>query len=83
MKRLEELKKMMTGEVPGPPIAQLLGIEIIELEKGMVVLEMEASEKLHNPMGTLHGGVLCVIYLIYLWVMLSSVRWLTMNYLPQ
>lgn len=59
LKRLEELKKMMTGEVPGPPIAQLLGIEIIELEKGMAVLEMEASEKLHNPMGTLHGGVLC------------------------
>ncbi|MFB5284046.1 PaaI family thioesterase [Peribacillus sp. Hz7] len=59
MNHLEDLKKMMTGERPAAPIAQLLGIEIIELEKGMVVLEMEVSEKLHNPMGTLHGGVLC------------------------
>jgi uncharacterized protein (TIGR00369 family) len=59
MNRLEELRKMMTGENPAAPIAQLLGIEIIELDKGMVVLEMEATEKLHNPMGTLHGGILC------------------------
>lgn len=59
MNHLENLKKMMTGERPAAPIAQLLGIEIAEVEKGMVVLEMEASEKLHNPMGTLHGGVLC------------------------
>ena len=59
MNRLEELRKMMTGENPAAPIVQLLGIEIIELDKGMVVLEMEATEKLHNPMGTLHGGILC------------------------
>ncbi|MFJ8247451.1 PaaI family thioesterase [Peribacillus asahii] len=51
MNHLEDLKKMMTGERPAAPIAQLLGIEITELEKGMVVLEMEVSEKLHNPMG--------------------------------
>ncbi|ASN06385.1 PaaI family thioesterase [Virgibacillus necropolis] len=59
MKHLEQLNKMLTGDIPGPPIAQLLGIEIIEVEKGRAVLEMEASEKLHNPMGTLHGGILC------------------------
>ncbi|WP_040345061.1 hotdog fold thioesterase [Neobacillus bataviensis] len=59
LKHLEGLQKMKNGEEPGPPIAQLLGIEITGLEKGMVTLEMEASEKLHNPMGTLHGGVLC------------------------
>lgn len=58
LKRLEKLKQMAIVEVPGPPIAQLLGIEIIEVEKGSAILEMEASEKLHNPMGTLHGGVL-------------------------
>lgn len=59
LKRLEELEKIRTGEGPAPPIAQLLGIEIIEVEKGLAILEMEASDKLHNPMGTLHGGVLC------------------------
>lgn len=58
MSRLDELKQMMIEEVPAPPIAQLLGIEIIEVEEGAAVLEMVATEKMHNPMGTLHGGVL-------------------------
>lgn len=59
LERLEGLTKLKTGVKPAVPIAQLLGIEIIEVELGRAVLEMEASEKMHNPMGTLHGGVLC------------------------
>lgn len=59
VKHLEGLQMMKSGEKSGPPIAQLLGIEITDLEIGRVALEMEASDKLHNPMGTLHGGVLC------------------------
>jgi uncharacterized protein (TIGR00369 family) len=26
-----------------------------------VVVEMDATDRLHNPMGTLHGGILCDI----------------------
>ena len=63
LKCLEKLNKMMTGEVPGPPIAQLLGIEIAGLEKGRVILEMEASEK--YTIQWEHFMVVCfVIYLI-------------------
>ncbi|MDN7226731.1 PaaI family thioesterase [Planococcus sp. N064] len=58
MSHLERLKKMMTGELPGAPIAQVLGFEVVEVEEGRVVIELEASERLHNPMGTLHGGIL-------------------------
>lgn len=50
---------MMTGEIPGPPVAQVLGFKVAEVEEGRVVIELEASDRLHNPMGTLHGGILC------------------------
>lgn len=58
MSHLERLQKMMMGELPGAPVAQVLGFEIVEAEEGRVVIELEASERLHNPMGTLHGGIL-------------------------
>ncbi|KEZ50572.1 PaaI family thioesterase [Metabacillus indicus] len=58
MNQLEGLKKMMKGEIPDAPIAQLLGFKIIGVEEGRVTIEMKAQERHHNPMGTLHGGVL-------------------------
>ena len=61
MNHLENLKKMAAGELPGPPIAQVLGFNVTDVEEGMVVIEMDATERLHNPMGTLHGGILCDI----------------------
>jgi len=61
MNHLDSLEKMLRGEVPPPPVAQLLGFKMVELEKGMAVFEMEASERMYNPMGTLHGGILCDI----------------------
>ncbi|MFC5587457.1 PaaI family thioesterase [Sporosarcina soli] len=54
-----KVKNMMIRERPTAPIAQSPEINIAKLEIGKVVLEMKASEKLHNPMGTLRGGVLC------------------------
>lgn len=30
-----------------------------EIEPGRAVFQMEADERHHNPMGTLHGGVYC------------------------
>lgn len=52
MNHLENLKMMMTGEKALPPIAQLLGLDLIDLEEGRAVMDMEASEKFHNSMGT-------------------------------
>jgi uncharacterized protein (TIGR00369 family) len=42
-----------------PPIAQLLGIRAVSFDEGNAVLEIEAEGRHANPMGTLHGGVLC------------------------
>lgn len=56
---LERLDKVIRGEIPSPPIAQLIGFRLTQIQKGEAVVEFDASNKHANPMGTLHGGVLC------------------------
>src|SRR5436305_4472516 len=56
---LELARKVLRGEAPPPPIGRLLGVVLKEIEPGRAVFEMEADERHHNPMGTLHGGVYC------------------------
>jgi uncharacterized protein (TIGR00369 family) len=43
------------------PIGKLLGLTLITGGAGQAVIEFEADERYANPMGTLHGGVLCDI----------------------
>lgn len=56
---LDLIRKTQTGEVPPPPIAQLMGFRLNSVEPGRVVVEMDAEPRHANPMGTVHGGVLC------------------------
>jgi uncharacterized protein (TIGR00369 family) len=56
---LERAGKMLRGEAPLPPIGRLLGLVLKAVEPGRAVFEMEADERHHNPMGTLHGGIYC------------------------
>ncbi len=44
-----------------PPIAELLGLELVAGADGEAVMEMEAREEHTNPMGTIQGGVLCAL----------------------
>jgi uncharacterized protein (TIGR00369 family) len=55
------IEKMLAGKVPPPPIAGLIGFTIVSAARGQAVIEMDAAERHANPMGTLHGGVLCDI----------------------
>src|ERR1700676_5039104 len=56
---LELAQKMQRGEAPPPPIGRLLGFVVKVIEPGRAVFEMEADQRHHNPMGSLHGGVYC------------------------
>src|ERR1700736_2967707 len=56
---LQQGQEILRGERTPPPIARLLGFVMKLLEPGHAVFEMEADERHHNPMGTLHGGVYC------------------------
>ena len=41
------------------PVADFLGMRILRQEGGRAVTEMDVTERHANPMGTLHGGILC------------------------
>ena len=58
---LDRLLMTMRGEIPPPPIATLIGFTLASVEPGRAVIELEATERHANPMGTLHGGILCDI----------------------
>ena len=47
--------------MPPPPVSRLIGFVMKSVAPGHAIFEMEADERHHNPMGTLHGGVLCDI----------------------
>jgi uncharacterized protein (TIGR00369 family) len=42
-----------------PPISKLIGFHLTEFEKGRAVFTFESGPQHANPMGTLHGGILC------------------------
>jgi len=46
---------------PPFPLAGLMGFTIASIEPGCVVVEFQATADHTNPMGTLHGGVLCTL----------------------
>jgi uncharacterized protein (TIGR00369 family) len=41
------------------PVAELIGFRVTEAKDGRAVATFEATERHANPMGTLHGGILC------------------------
>src|SRR5260370_30198003 len=45
--------------LPPPPVRRLIGFVLKAIEPGHAIFEMEADERHHNPMGTLHGGICC------------------------
>jgi uncharacterized protein (TIGR00369 family) len=58
---LDFLLAIGRGELPVPPIHELLGVEGVEVERGRVVFALAPAERHTNPMGTVHGGVLATI----------------------
>src|ERR671927_603811 len=56
---LEVGRQIVRGERETFPVARLLGLVLKAVEPGRAVFGLEAGERHHNPMGTLHGGVYC------------------------
>ena len=56
---LDLIRQIQRGELPPPPVATLVGFQLTAVEPGHAVVEFQARERHANPMGTLHGGILC------------------------
>jgi len=53
---LEFLRGMIEGRFPAPPIMELIGFRLVEVERGRAVFECTPQLKHYNPIGTVHGG---------------------------
>ena len=42
-----------------PPVAELIGFTPVSAGGGESTVELEVEERHSNPMGTVHGGILC------------------------
>ncbi|PGY07386.1 PaaI family thioesterase [Bacillus sp. AFS031507] len=72
-KKVLDMQKIINGEVPPPPIARLIGAELVYVEEGKAVFELQCNTEKHaNPMGTIHGGILCDIADMAMGVAFSS-----------
>jgi uncharacterized protein (TIGR00369 family) len=58
---IERSEAIARGDAPQPPIARLIGFDLVAVKSGEALVEFQADESHANPMGTLHGGVLCDI----------------------
>jgi uncharacterized protein (TIGR00369 family) len=54
-------ERMISDEAEPPPIAKLIGFDLRRIEHGRSVVRFEAGPQHWNPMGGLHGGILCDI----------------------
>ncbi len=54
---IEYLRKIVTGELPRPPISALMSFGLAELEEGRAVFTAEPAEYHYNPIGVVHGGL--------------------------
>ena len=54
---LEFLQKIVSGELPSPPLAALLNFNLVELGEGYAVFAVDPAEYHYNPIGMVHGGL--------------------------
>ncbi len=53
---LDVLKQIVDGRLPIPPIAELVGFTLGEVEEGRVVFSAVPEFRHYNPIGSVHGG---------------------------
>jgi uncharacterized protein (TIGR00369 family) len=61
MPGLDYLKAISARELPPPPVAVLLGMDVIEVAPGRAVFTLQPGEHLYNPIGSVHGGMLATL----------------------
>jgi uncharacterized protein (TIGR00369 family) len=58
---LDLLRGMAAGELPPPPVMDLLGYAGMTVEEGNVTFYLDPQEFHYNPLGTVHGGIISTL----------------------
>jgi uncharacterized protein (TIGR00369 family) len=56
MSGMEAMCAIRDGILPPPPMAKLIGFRMSTVERGRIVMELDAEESLENTIGLLHGA---------------------------
>lgn len=59
---IEWLRAMARRDAPSPPLADVLGFHLEQIEEGKVVVTLEPAEFHYNPLGVLHGGMAATLF---------------------
>lgn len=54
----ERFMEVSEGKADLPPIMATLGMKVVQFGDGSAVVKMNVDRRFHNPMGTLHGGIM-------------------------
>jgi uncharacterized protein (TIGR00369 family) len=61
MSGLEYIQALLDGSIPPPPIVNLMNMTMVSAEVGTVTFTCEPNESHYNPIGTVHGGLVCTL----------------------
>ena len=53
---IEYMRKLIDGELPAPPIAELMDFTLVEVGEGRALFRGTPSEQHLNPLGSVHAG---------------------------
>ena len=69
---LEQVRAMLTGRAPDPPVARLTGRRIVEAELGTVTYLLPATAWMLGPKGEVHSGLLAFLADVPLFMSVAS-----------
>jgi len=58
---LDFMQALMDGTIAPPPIALLLNMRPTKVDRGLAVFECTPDESVYNPIGLVHGGLVCTL----------------------
>jgi acyl-coenzyme A thioesterase PaaI-like protein len=61
MAGLDYLQAIAEGRLPQAPISGLMEFAIAEAHEGRVVFTCQPDESAYNPIGAIHGGLICTL----------------------
>ena len=61
MSGLEFVRAIRDARVAPPPMASVFGFVITDVEVGRVVFDCTPDESAYNPIGVVHGGLVCTL----------------------
>lgn len=66
------LEAWKAGDRPPPPVAHLIGCRLVSYGDGTGEVALRASTAVHNPFGTVQGGIVCAVADVAMGVAVAS-----------